>query len=360
MQRLAESDEVEVLHDDGWWVMTFMGTRPGDDGGIEYHVASALYHVERWVGADHVRPRWKRWGTKWRPLEQLRKPPAQPKGSPVAATTKPAPSKPKASPTTAAKPTASAAAGPPPSSGGGGRKRQQGAGWSERSVARAAATNRAAAAGGSVPPAVIPPAIGALPATKRPALPYLYNTLRTSSVAAAPPPPSLPAMSASTKVRCTDLLREMATMEGAVWFAEPVRVRTHTRTHARTHMNTYAHIAHRRTHAHTCARTHSLTCGEPSDGDETARASTRRHARRRVYLRVPVLWPMPVHGQVDVAQVPDYLCVVAQPMDYATVGTKLRGGGYDGGPLSFAADMRLIYTNALRYDGDAEPRPSLL
>ena len=60
-QRLTHGDEVEVLHDDGWWRMTFMGTRPNaEGGGLEYNVHSALYQVERWVPAEHVRPAWKR------------------------------------------------------------------------------------------------------------------------------------------------------------------------------------------------------------------------------------------------------------------------------------------------------------
>ena len=42
--------------------------------------------------------------------------------------------------------------------------------------------------------------------------------------------------------------------------------------------------------------------------------------------------------------VPDYRDVIAQPMDYATVSTKLKEGAYaQGGPLAFAADVRRIY-----------------
>ena len=74
-QRLTHGDEVEVLHDDGWWRMTFMGTRPhAEGGGLEYNVHSALYQVERWLPAEHVRPAWKRWGSTWRQLDQMRKP----------------------------------------------------------------------------------------------------------------------------------------------------------------------------------------------------------------------------------------------------------------------------------------------
>ena len=80
-QRLTNSDEVDVFYDDGWWLMTFMGTRRSA-GGTEYHVRSDLYQVERWVPADHVRPHWKRWGAKWRQLDQMRKQPAQAKAPP--------------------------------------------------------------------------------------------------------------------------------------------------------------------------------------------------------------------------------------------------------------------------------------
>ena len=69
LQRLAKGDEVEVLYDDGWWIMTFMGTRPSASA-VEYNVYSALYQVERWVPADSIRPNWKRWGSKWKQLEQ--------------------------------------------------------------------------------------------------------------------------------------------------------------------------------------------------------------------------------------------------------------------------------------------------
>jgi hypothetical protein len=71
-QLLTHGDEVEALYDDGWWRMNFMGTRQVE-GGIEYNVWSDLYHVGRWVPADEVRPKWERWGSKWRKLEQLRK-----------------------------------------------------------------------------------------------------------------------------------------------------------------------------------------------------------------------------------------------------------------------------------------------
>ncbi len=57
---------------------------------------------------------------------------------------------------------------------------------------------------------------------------------------------------------------------------------------------------------------------------------------------------------VDLAEVPDYLAVVANPMDYATVSRKLHAGEYHASPLAFAADMRRIFSNALTYNWDPE------
>lgn len=60
--------------------MTFVGTRHVE-GCTEYNVWSDLYQVGRWVTANHVRPNWQRWGSKWRKLEQLRKPAPQVAGA---------------------------------------------------------------------------------------------------------------------------------------------------------------------------------------------------------------------------------------------------------------------------------------
>ena len=58
---------------------------------------------------------------------------------------------------------------------------------------------------------------------------------------------------------------------------------------------------------------------------------------------------------VSEADVPDYESVIATPMDYSTVSGKLESSAYAaGGPLAFAADMRLIFTNALAYNWDCE------
>lgn len=48
--------------------------------------------------------------------------------------------------------------------------------------------------------------------------------------------------------------------------------------------------------------------------------------------------------------IPDYLDVIKQPMDYSTVRSNLVDGNYGDDPVAFAADMRLIYTNAVTYN----------
>ena len=54
---------------------------------------------------------------------------------------------------------------------------------------------------------------------------------------------------------------------------------------------------------------------------------------------------------VPVELVPDYPEVITSPMDYSTVRQRLEDGGHYGeDPLAFAADMRLIFTNAVTYN----------
>jgi hypothetical protein len=57
---------------------------------------------------------------------------------------------------------------------------------------------------------------------------------------------------------------------------------------------------------------------------------------------------------VSLGDVPDYLTVISQPMDYSTMGKKLAEGEYSADLLSFASDMRLIFRNALAYNWDPE------
>ena len=53
---------------------------------------------------------------------------------------------------------------------------------------------------------------------------------------------------------------------------------------------------------------------------------------------------------VPVDEVPDYLDIVPEPMDYTTASAKLKAGEYTDDHFAFAADMRKIYTNAVKYN----------
>ena len=65
-------------------------------------------------------------------------------------------------------------------------------------------------------------------------------------------------------------------------------------------------------------------------------------------LRADAYW---FDQPVPVDMVPDYPEVIATPMDYATVRSKLDAGDYGGEPiLQFAADVRLIFMNAVKYN----------
>ena len=66
---------------------------------------------------------------------------------------------------------------------------------------------------------------------------------------------------------------------------------------------------------------------------------------------------------VPVELIPDYLEIIDTPMDYSTVRKRLDAAEYDD-LFAFAADMRLVYTNAVKYahsspptlPGDSAPR----
>lgn len=63
-------------------------------------------------------------------------------------------------------------------------------------------------------------------------------------------------------------------------------------------------------------------------------------------LRPDAIWfalPVPI----DI--VPDYLEVIDTPSDYSTVRLQLESGIYGEEMLNFAGDMRLIYTNAVKW-----------
>eukprot|EP00965_Chrysotila_dentata_P041573 1378391-Pleurochrysis_carterae.AAC.4 len=57
---------------------------------------------------------------------------------------------------------------------------------------------------------------------------------------------------------------------------------------------------------------------------------------------------------VDVEYVPDYLEIVQTPMDFSTIKRKLSTGAYGDDPHAFAADVRRVYTNAIKYNWSPE------
>ena len=184
--------------------MSFMGTRR-EAGRTEYGVQSDVYQVERWVGADQVRPHWRRWGTKWRKLDQMQKPAPAKATAPSASPPKPAAAKAGVAP---AAPKAGAgpahAASPPKTAAG-------------------AVGAKAAAGPSGVPAAPWPPALAATPVSAQAAT---RDTAEASPAAArppiVPPPIPLPLVTGATLERCMALLEALEADDDAHWFARPV------------------------------------------------------------------------------------------------------------------------------------------
>ena len=283
-QRLTNSDEVDVFYDDGWWLMKFVGTRRSASG-TEYHVRSDLYQVERWVPADHVRPHWKRWGAKWRQLDQMRKQPAQAKAPPKKAES---PS-PKAAAPNATGPAAAAAA---------------------PAKAAAAAPAKAAAAA----PAKAAP-LGKIASPSSEAGGARNGARPTKAASGSAPPPTPWPMTGTTQWPMTgtagELCGQMLPWVG-VWLAcmcSPRRPRL------------------------------------PTTGELCGQMLGQMRAREEA------AW---FEHPVSLVDVPDYLAFISHPMDYSTMGKKLADGEYSAGLHSFAADMRLIFRNALAYNWNSE------
>ena len=66
-------------------------------------------------------------------------------------------------------------------------------------------------------------------------------------------------------------------------------------------------------------------------------------------LRPDAAWFL---NPVSADDVPDYAEVIERPMDYSTIEGKLKGGAYGDDTLAFAADVRLVYSNAFKYNYD--------
>lgn len=60
-------------------------------------------------------------------------------------------------------------------------------------------------------------------------------------------------------------------------------------------------------------------------------------------------WAFPFANPVDVNLFKDYPNVVKQPMDFATIKAKVDSGAYKG-PQHFFDDMKLVFSNARRYN----------
>lgn len=67
---------------------------------------------------------------------------------------------------------------------------------------------------------------------------------------------------------------------------------------------------------------------------------------------------LPFREPVDTIEFPDYLEIIATPMDLRTVKEDLLGGNYDD-PLDFAKDVRLIFLNSKNYNTNKRSRVSL-
>jgi len=65
----------------------------------------------------------------------------------------------------------------------------------------------------------------------------------------------------------------------------------------------------------------------------------------------------PFREPVDTIDFPDYLEIIATPMDLRTVKEDLLGGNYDD-PLDFAKDVRLIFQNSKNYNTNKRSRVS--
>ncbi|KAH8382855.1 hypothetical protein KR009_005611, partial [Drosophila setifemur] len=95
----------------------------------------------------------------------------------------------------------------------------------------------------------------------------------------------------------------------------------------------------------------------------STRRSTRTHSeadwRADCRQLLDLMWArpdsIPFREPVDTIEFPDYLEIIATPMDLRTVKEDLLGGNYDD-PLDFAKDVRLIFQNSKNYNTNKRSR----
>jgi hypothetical protein len=93
-----------------------------------------------------------------------------------------------------------------------------------------------------------------------------------------------------------------------------------------------------------------------AERDALAAARARRVAdllagacRRALTALTTHKWSWPFNAPVDLAQYPDYLAAVPDPIDFAAIRRRLDTGAY-GAPAGFAADVRRVFENARAYN----------
>lgn len=64
---------------------------------------------------------------------------------------------------------------------------------------------------------------------------------------------------------------------------------------------------------------------------------------------MPLQWAFPFAKPVDINIFKDYPNVIKQPIDFATIKAKVDSGAYKG-PQHFFDDMKLVFSNARRYN----------
>ncbi len=93
-----------------------------------------------------------------------------------------------------------------------------------------------------------------------------------------------------------------------------------------------------------------------AERDALAAARARRVAdilagacRRALTALTTHKWSWPFNAPVDLAQYPDYLAAVPDPIDFTAIRRRLDTGAY-GAPAGFAADVRRVFENARAYN----------